>query len=81
MSYKFANEHEDESIRVAITAAWESLETDDISALQEAHTNLEAILHAASAAMYQNQQASAPEPESPPSSDDVIDADFEEVTT
>tara|TARA_R110000824_G_scaffold12517_1_gene55036 strand:- start:3053 stop:4909 length:1857 start_codon:yes stop_codon:yes gene_type:complete len=80
-SDKFANEHEDESIRVAITAAREALDTDDTSALHEAHTNLEAVLHAASAAMYQNQQASTPEPESPPSPDDVIDADFEEVTT
>lgn len=79
-SDKFAKEHEDESVEAAVVAAREALDSDDLSALQEAHTNLEAVLHAASAAMYQNQQAPSSEPEED-SSDDVIDADFEEVTT
>lgn len=79
-SDKFAKEHEDESVETAVVTAREALASDDFSALQEAHTNLEAILHAASAAMYQNEQAPSPESEDDPS-DDVIDADFEEVTT
>lgn len=79
-SDKFANEHEDESLRSVISTARESLDTNDISALQEAHTNLETVLHAASAAMYQNHQASASDDEEAPPPDDIIDADFEEVT-
>ena len=80
-SDKFATEHEDESIRAATTAARDSLDSDDLSALEEAHTTLEAVLHAASAAMYQNHQAAPTDDESPGPPEDVIDADFEEVTT
>jgi len=78
-SEKFAREQNDTSLDEALVAARTALDSDDADTIADAHTSLEGILHAASAAMYQ-QQAHQSEEAPPPPQDDVIDAEFEEVS-
>jgi molecular chaperone DnaK len=72
-SEKLIKETEEESLNDQIAAAKEVEKSDDLEALNSAHTVLEAALHQLAAEMHQNQPDDAP-----PNDDGVIDAEFEE---
>ncbi len=72
-SEKLIKETEEGSLDNEITAAKEVEKSDDLEALNNAHTVLETALHQLAAEMYQNQSDDAPT-----NDDGVIDAEFEE---
>ena len=72
-SEKLIKETEEGNLDDQIAAAKEVEKSDDLEALNSAHTVLEAALHQLAAEIYQNQPDDAP-----PNDDGVIDAEFEE---
>jgi len=69
------------SLSTRIETATQALDSDDTAAMEDAHKELETILHAAGQEMYA-QASQEEDPEAPQEStdEDIIDADYEEAS-
>jgi len=68
-----------EKITASLETARDALDSDNIESLESAYKSLEGVLHVASQEIYSQAQENSDSVENEDSSDDIVDAEFEEA--